>query len=196
MRGSRFIHLLSIVLLIFMVQCSKQEQAPYVDGLYFEYDVVKTFKIREEFMLGMEGRRSSAKVKYKVQASDDGYEINKTVDNATIFFIAADEVILVDKYGKNKELGNYFKLWLPVKGLEIGDAVYANFRVDRKERWKEWDVMVCIDKSAPLAEFYFDSETGFFVGMKAGFVAVISGSQEREEVLINTNAGINVAKVE
>ncbi len=74
--------------------------------------------------------------------------------------------------------------------MKTGDTVYGDFKITREERWKIWDVFVCANKSSKASEWYYDSNTGFLVGMKSGFGIKVIASMKREEVLVNTNAEI------
>jgi hypothetical protein len=185
-------------LCFFVAQCSEKEPAPFFDGLYLEYDVLKTFKTRDEAMLDFEGTKEHSTVTYTVEATDKGKYTVTQNDRGKI--LSLKRVSHVDEYGMAKELRNYVQFWIPVTGLDTGDALYDNFRVIRKERWKGCDVLVFKDESIPdisAAEWYYDERTGFMVGKKAHLgVKKVVGSQEQDWVLIDTNADIPIPEPE
>lgn len=200
---SRIIYLSLIMLCIFIVQCSKKEQAPFFDGLYLEYDVLKTYKTRDEAMLNFEGTKEHWKVTYSVEAIDNGkYKVIQNEFNARNERISHETVFHVDAYGMAQELGNYLQFWVPITGFKTGDALYDKFKVNRKETWKGCNVLVFKDESIPVtdigaAEWYYDERTGFMVGKEAHLgIKKVVGSQEQEWLLIDTNADVTIPENE
>jgi len=200
---------------IFIVQCVKKEkeEAPFFDGLYLKYDVIKTSKTRYDDMLKTEGIKERSKITYRLEdIGDEQYRVVKTDYNEKRR-MSMDEEFAVDIYGKvvsrereykygdtvrrveDYEYGKFSKIWIPVQGLEKGDVFNGTLTVTGRAKWMEWDVVIVTDALvAPGAEWYYDAETGFFVGMKAGIGVKFIGSEERDEVLSETNAAIDVAR--
>jgi hypothetical protein len=173
----------------FFIQCvQKGEVAPFFDGLYLEYDVVKTYKSRDEISLKMDGTEVRVKVRYHVESADNKYRIMKIDTDSQSGDILNEKEYIVDMYGKDEGRNNYLQIWLPVTRLVQGDTLYGNFKVIRKEKWKEWDVLVLMDESAPVAEWYYDQNTGLMVGKKLKFGVRVFGSEQREWTLADTNS--------
>jgi hypothetical protein len=171
------------------IQCAeKGEVAPFFDGLYLEYNVVKTYKSRDEISLKMDGTEVRVKVRYQVENADNKYRIMKIETDSQSGDILNEEEHIVDMYGKDEGRNNYLQIWLPVRGFVPGDALYDSFKVIRKEKWKEWDVLVLMDESAPAAEWYYDQNTGVMVGKKLKFGVRVFGSEQREWTLVDTNS--------
>jgi hypothetical protein len=150
------------------------ETPPFFDKLFLEY------KFNAESYL----------TTYQVEALARGrFRIIETEKRGVL----GDDVeeFFVDAYGKVYESsfksyeGHFSPIWLPVHQMKIGD-VFEGLLVDRKDRWKNWDVLIIKHKLAQ-AEEYYELNTGFFVGAFAR-TAVGSGGN----VLVETNADIPV----
>ncbi len=178
---------LLIICCIFIIQCEIKEVAPFFDGLYLEYDVLKTYRTRAEIRLKSEGTRQRTNITYRFESLGNKYRVTKT-EVSSILGKLSEDIFNVDYNGKAEELENYLEVWLPVTELNVGDAIYGTFKVDRKERWHEWDVSVLIDESAPYSEWYFHTETGYLVGMKSGAGLKVVATQERDQILVDTNS--------
>jgi hypothetical protein len=177
-----------------ITQCAEKEKAPFFDGLHLEYTVIKTFKTSGEVKLNMEGTKEHWTVSYFVEAIDDG-EYRVVQNEVGPGNESHETVFHVDASGTAQELGNYLQIWLPVTGLDTGDALYDKFRVNRKEAWKGCNVLVFKDESTPVlnigaSEWFYDEKTGFMLGKAARIGMSIAGSQEHEWLLIDTNAEV------
>lgn len=161
-----------ICLCIFLVGCTKyDEPAPFFDGLFLEYMVIENRTIYKFEGLGNREFKITEISKSKALGDDV-------------------EELFVDIYGKVYESsfkdyeGGFSPIWIPTIQMEIGDRFNKGYTVLRKDRWKQWDVLVIKN---PLfdEEKYFDINSGYWVG------AVGKGSVARySAVLIDTNANV------
>jgi len=160
--------MLIIVINVFLTaSCIKyNEVVPFFDGLYLEYIV------------------SDLKTIFNVLSADNNkFKIVKTEVNDVL----GDRVIeiFVDMHGKVYESsfkdykGKFTSIWIPVHQMEIGDTFDDGYKVLRKDKWKNWEVLV-IKNPIYNEEQYFELNTGYLVGVK--------GSVEVN--LVNTNADI------
>jgi len=150
-------------------------------------------------MLDFEGTKEHWKVTCSVEAIENGkYKVIQNDVNTGNERLSYETVFHVDEYGMSQELRNYLQFWIPVTGLNTGDALYDNFKVNRKEIWKGCNVLVLKDESASVpdiggAEWYYDEKTGFMLGKEAHLgIKKVVGFQEQEWLLIDTNADITI----
>lgn len=163
--------LLGILLPLILLNCTKyNEKAPFFDGLYFEYDI--------------KGKR----ITYNLYALDnEKYKIIRT-EKSKVFGNKIRE-LFVDVYGKvykstyKRYKGKFSPIWIPVHEMEIGNSFDGSNIVARKDKWREWEVLVTKD-TVIEEEQYFEFNTGFLVGVKGRL------GMSYEVVLVNTNADI------
>jgi hypothetical protein len=184
----RFKYSLALIFIIsLLLHCSKQykEAAPFLDGLFLEYETdVKTFAGREKI-----------KTVYNVHSlGNDRFKITKT-ENQTFFGDGVKEYF-VDSYGKVYESscreceGKFSPIWIPAHTMEIGDT-FDERKIIKRNKWNQWNVVVVKSQiSAIGAEWYYDANTGFLVGVYTS--DAIGGKVTRK--LINTNANILVVQ--
>jgi len=158
-----------LVLFVFFILAScSTEPAPFKDGMYLEY------------------RRTDGSPSYfKIAAiGNKGYKIIETRKRGPILSDDVEEMF-VDIYGVVYKSsfepyeGEFSPIWIPVKKFKVGDTVNRVFHVVRKDRWKQWEVLVL--EGSLGGEYYYDLKTGFKVG--------ISGRRV-EIVLVATNAPV------
>ncbi len=164
--------LLAIFLFLIFIGCAKyKEEAPFEDGMYFEY------------------RYGTLNKTYNINHLDDN---NFKIVETDSFYKATEGKLemLVDSYGKVYECrkkrykGKFSPIWIPVHDMEIGDEYDKRERVDRIDKWEKWEVLVI--KDIPTgAENYYELKTGYFVGSEARSL-VGSG----KKILEATNADI------
>jgi hypothetical protein len=164
-----------ICFLLIFVGCNKyNEEVPFFDNLFLEYDTSP----------------GHYKLIYKVNIlSDSNYKILKT--HTGYKTDAGKTEIYVNKYGKgyksseSRYEGVFSPIWIPVHEVEIGDTLNEIKVVDRKDKWEKWEVLVVKDTRFTLAEDYYDLNTGYMVG---GFARTPRGAGKL--VLAKTNADI------
>ena len=152
--------------ILFLASCSKyNEPAPFVDGLFLEYN-------------------AGLKIIFNINSiENNNYKIIETEVSEVLGDTIRD--IYVDMYGKVYESsfkdykGKFTSIWIPVHQMEIGDTFDDGYKVLRKDKWKNWEVLV-IKNPIYNEEQYFELNTGYLVGVK--------GSVEVN--LVNTNADI------
>jgi hypothetical protein len=154
----------------FFLQCANQnEEVPFFDGLFLEYE-------------------TGVRVMYTVNALDkDRFKIIKTEQWGT-FGDKITELYVnmrgrVYKSNTRGYKGKFSPIWIPVHQIEVGESFDEGYTAIRKDRWKNWDVMV-IKSTGTEEERYFELNKGFFVGLTGSF------DRKYEPVLVNTNAGI------
>lgn len=168
----KIIFIISTIVLLFLISCTKyDEPAPFFDGLFLEYIEI------------------DSKTIYKMQVLNNGkYRVIQTRKREPL----NDDIeeLLIDVNGKVYKSsfkdyeGGFPPIWIPAMQMEIGDKFNDGYTVLRKDRWKQWDVLVIKN---PLfdEEKYFDINSGFWVGaIGKGSVAKYSA------VLVDTNADI------
>lgn len=126
---------------------------------------------------------------YKVSALEDNKF--RILRKDKLYVTKRGEVeLFVDSYGKvyaskkKRYLDRFSPIWIPVHEIEIGDTFDKRNYVERKDKWKSWEVLVVKDTPTG-AESYYDLHTGYWVG-GAGNTSLGSS----KIVLINTNADI------
>jgi len=171
-----------ISLSLLLLSCSERykEPAPFFDDLYLEYKL------------------GSVRTIYNVEKIDNNHF--KIIEK-TPWEVFEDEIeeYFVDFYGKVYKSsfkdweGGFSPIWIPAYAMEIGDTFDEGYQVIRKDTWKKWNVAV-VKRQSLLgeAEFYYEINTGFWVGYFAK-VPTLS-RKEHTKVLVNTNADIPVAE--
>ncbi len=183
-----------IICCIFLIQCETKEVAPFFDGLYLEYDVLKTYKSSADIQLKSDGTKERTNITYRFESLDGKYRVTKT-EVSSNQRKSSEDIFTVESNGKAEELYNYLEIWLPIKELNVGDVVYGSFKVERKEKWHDWDVSVLIDELLQHGERYYHTETGYLVGMKAEIGLKSIGTREIDQILVKTNAALDIAEV-
>ncbi len=173
-RFNKFLVLLVITILpLILLQCTQyNEETPFFNGLFLEYDVGSGYKlIYNIYVLDNN--------KYKIIETDETGILGKEV-----------EELLVNSFGKVYESskksykGKFSPIWIPVHEIEIGDTIDGRHIAIKKDKWEKWDVMVLKDIAAE-AESYYDLNTGYWVGSFAKTAVGVG-----KIILINTNADI------
>ncbi len=153
------------------------EKAPFFDGMFLKYGD----KYGELF---------------KVSIVDDRrFKITET-EKSDVFKGSATEYI-VNEYGrieketkifssgkiknKSQRIGEFLSIWLPTNNLNVGDMLPdKRSYVARKDKWKQWEVLVIKDSFVSGGEIYYELDTGYLVGYSAA-----------NYTLVNTNAKIS-----
>ena len=169
---------------LLLTHCSNyKEHVPFSDGLHFEYQT----KINRSIYID----------KYDIQRLEKGnFKITQMSFSDVRPGREDIETFHVNAYGRVYKTsrkaydGIFSPIWIPVNTLRVGDKYDDGFTILRRDKWKGWDVLV---SKNPLFEMetYFDQHTGFMVG-----AFIKSGAGSSDLVLVNTNAGIPVFKVE
>jgi len=159
-----------LVLFVFFIlaSCSK-EPAPFKDGMYLNY------------------RQIDGVVSYFFKIAAIGNKGYKIIETQTRGPILPDDVeeMFVDIYGVVYKSsfepyeGKFSPIWIPVNKFKVGDTVNRNYHVVRKDRWKQWEVLVL--EGSLGGEYYYDLKTGFHVG---------TSGRRFEAVLVDTNAPV------
>ncbi len=172
MKKSKRVLFLGVSLLLILSNCTKyNEEAPFFNELFLEYDVMGYATI------------------YNVETLDDNqFKITETEKRGPL----SDDIeeLFVDEYGKVYKStfkdyeGKFSPIWIPVHEMEIGDTFNNGYKVIRREQWKKWEVFVIQNPLFP-EERYFDTNTGYRVGAEGK-----AKLGRYKAVLINTNADI------
>jgi len=175
-----------ITLLLLYVRCADRynELAPFFDGLHLEYEFISYSPL---------AGGSNSETIYDVQKLDNNHYKIIGVDKASFLKDEIDE-FFVDAYGKvyksssKDSEGGFSPIWIPAYLMDIGDSVYGDDQVIKRDKWKKWNVVV-VKSNFLNVEKYYEIKTGFLVGSFAE-----SRGHTGTEVLINTNADIPVAE--
>lgn len=176
------------------VQCTQSPEAPFFDGLYLKYKLTNTSKTRYDDMLESEGNVRNYAVTYSFERSGERYRVLMSEVEPRSLRTYGEEEFILDSRGmiresaNSDENGNYSRIWLPAAGLERGDRIQDTLAVDRKGKWKQWDVIVVMDVLTPVFERYYDIKTGLLVGEQTRFGVKGMGSRQSMSTLADTNA--------
>lgn len=162
----KMILLITAISVLFISACSKyDEPVPFYDGLFLEYF-------------------AGLKILYDVHSIENG---NYKIIETEVSEVLGDTIrnFFVDIYGKvykssSKDYeGKFSSIWIPVHQLKIGDTFDDGYKVLRKDKWRNWEVLV-IKNPIYNEEQYFELNTGYLVGVKGSI----------EVNLVKTNADI------
>ena len=175
-----------VILPLLLLNCSKgyKEPAPLFNKLHLEYEFA--------YYSPLSGK-GSAKTIYDVQKLDNNHYKIIRVDEGSALKDEIEEYF-VDTQGKvykssSKDYeGGFSPIWIPAYLMDIGDSVYGDDQVIKRDKWKKWDVVV-VRSNFVNVEKYYEIKTGFLVGSFAE-----TRGHTGTKVLVNTKADIPVAE--
>jgi hypothetical protein len=174
------------ILTLLLLSCSERykEPAPFFDKLHLEYEFVYYSPLAGE---------GSNKTIYDVQKLDNNHYKIIRVEKGSALKDEIDE-FFVDAYGRvykssSKDYqGGFSPIWIPAYLMDIGDSVYGDDQVIKRDKWEKWNVVV-VRSTFLNQQKYYEIKTGFLVGASAEFAG-----HTGTEVLVNTNANIPVVQ--
>ncbi|MEN8263008.1 MAG: hypothetical protein ABFR82_06055 [Nitrospirota bacterium] len=156
-----------------------RENPPFFEGLFLKYEFMNS--AGESFNY------------YEIESYENN-RFHMIEKDAPVFSEKDKKEYTLNRWGRviKKKRGRFSEgfssIWIPVNKMEIGDNFDNGYTVVRRDKWRQWEVLVVKD-SLFGGERYFDINTGFWVGL-----SVTTGMGGATFVLVDTNADIPVKK--